>query len=252
LIQIAELQKKKKIFFISDLHLPLQFSGSANATEQEDKVLAWLDYIKPKTHALFLLGDIFDFWFEYKFLVPKGAIRLLVKLLEFHKAQIPVYFFLGNHDYWCIDYLTQACGVQLFKKPESITICNQSFLIGHGDTFNPNPYHAIFYRWYHSAFLQSLARTVPADWLYGLIHRFVLRKNPIRNNSVFEKKDRIFKYCQEQIEPFVHHDFYIFGHMHAPIIKVLNDSSYYYNIGDWVSHYTYACFDGLALSLLNF
>lgn len=250
-IQIPQLQKDKKIFFASDFHLPLRFSyTNTHATDQEDKVLAWLDYIKPQAQALFLLGDIFDFWFEYKYLIPKGFIRLQTKLLAFHKEQIPVYFFLGNHDCWSIDYLTQECGVQIFRKPASITISNQKFLVGHGDTINPTICYALLHKLYTNVLLQSIIKILPADWLYGIVRRYLLRDN--RNNSVFEQNDRIFQHCKDKIECSMHHNFYIFGHIHVPYIKELNHSSTYCNLGDWISHYTYACFDGLILSLLKF
>jgi UDP-2,3-diacylglucosamine hydrolase len=252
-IQIVEIEKGKKIFFASDFHLPIRLSSTTNATHREDKILAWLSYIMSETQALFLLGDVFNFWFEYKYLVPKGAIRFQTKLLEFHQAQIPVYFFLGNHDCWSMDYFKQECGVQLFRKPASITICNQHFLVGHGDNINPTTKYAILQRLYKNDFLQSMIRVIPADWLYGMVHRYLLKKEyRIRNNSVLEEKDRIFRYCKDKIEPFVHHDFYIFGHTHVPCIKTLNDSSRYCNLGDWASNCTYACFNGQELVLLKF
>lgn len=258
MIQIPKLEKK--IFFISDLHLPLRPSGIDGSPTLENKVIDWLDYIKPQAQALFLLGDIFDFWFEYKYLVPKGAVRFQAALWAFYKAGIPVYFFLGNHDGWSIDYLTQECGVQLLNKPASITIANKRFLVGHGDTMHPTMRYALFRRLYHSGWFQSFVRALPPDWVYGTINwyftqkkvRLLSYKKKYGIPAFCEKKDRIFQYCKDKIEPFNHHEFYIFGHTHCPYIKALNHSSSYCNLGDWVSHYTYACFDGVALALLKF
>ena len=251
MIEITKLKPDKKIFFISDLHLPLRPSGSARSRELEDKVLGWLTYIQPQTQALFLLGDIFDFWFEYKHLVPKGAIRFQVKLWEFVKADIPVYFFLGNHDGWSIDYLTKECGVQLFREPLSITIANKRFLVGHGDNIDPTRGYSLLRRLYHSRWLQSFVKALPPDWVYSKVDGHLTQKKYAKP-SFFAKKDRIFHYCKDKIEPFNQHAFYIFGHTHCPYIKPLNDTSSYCNLGDWVFHYTYACFDGEALSLLTF
>ncbi|CDG50102.1 UDP-2,3-diacylglucosamine diphosphatase [Cardinium endosymbiont of Bemisia tabaci] len=258
MIQIPKI--KKKIFFISDVHLPLRPSGTNRPATLEDKIIDWLHHIKPQTQALFLLGDIFDFWFEYKYLVPKGAIRFQATLYAFYSAGIPVYFFLGNHDGWSIDYLTQECGVQLFRKPASITLANKRFLVGHGDTINPTTRYKLFHKLYHSGWLQFFMRMLPADWLYGTIDWYFTKKKgrlPYCKDkydppSAFAEKDPIFQYCKDQIEPFDHHEFYIFGHTHCPYIKALNDSSSYCNLGDWVSHDTYACFDGVALSLHKF
>lgn len=258
MIEIPELNKK--IFFISDLHLPLRPTGVDGPSELEDKVIDWLDYIKPQAQALFLLGDIFDCWFEYKHLVPKGAIRFQATLWTFVKAGIPVYFFLGNHDAWVIDYFTQECGVQLFSKPASITIADKRFLIGHGDTVHPTTAYALLRRLYDSSLIQSFVRLLPPDWVYNAIHGYLKKKRAsvllsrekYDSPLFFQAKDRIFEHCKDKIEPFNHHEFYIFGHTHVPYIKALNHSSSYCNLGDWLCHYTYACFDGVALSLLKF
>ncbi|UWW97444.1 MAG: UDP-2,3-diacylglucosamine diphosphatase [Candidatus Cardinium sp.] len=249
MIHITRLEKK--IFFISDLHLPLRPSGIATPPWLEDKLLDWLDYIKPQAQALFLLGDVFDFWFEYKHLVPRGAIRFQAKLWEFSKAQIPVYFFLGNHDGWSIDYLMQECGVQLFSAPASITIAGKRFLVGHGDTIHPSMRYALFRRLYHSRWLQSFVRFLPPDWVYNQVAHYLAKKKYAKP-SFFEENDRIFRYCKDKIEPFNHHEFYIFGHTHCPYIKAFNHASSYCNLSAWISHHTYACFDGTALSLLRF
>ncbi|WP_243017886.1 MULTISPECIES: UDP-2,3-diacylglucosamine diphosphatase [Candidatus Cardinium] len=249
MIELTQLAKK--VFFISDLHLPLCPSGINRSRALENKLLAWLDYIKPQAEALFLLGDVFDFWFEYKYLIPKGAIRFQVKLWEFVQNKIPVYLFLGNHDGWSIDYLIQECGVQLFRKPASITICNRKFFLGHGDTIGPTMGYTLLRRLYHSRWFQSFVRILPPDWIYNRVDHYLTKKKGA-NPSFFAKKDRIFHYCEDKIEPFNHHDFYIFGHTHCPYIKALNHSSSYCNLGDWVFHYTYACFDGDNLSLLTF
>ena len=220
---------------------------------ERGKLLSWLDYIMPKAQALFLLGDVFDFWFEYKYLIPKGALRFQAKLLEFHQANIPVYYFLGNHDCWAIDYFMQVCGIKLYRNYASLTICKKHFLVGHGDAVNPKTPYAILRKLYNNNFLQAVARILPVDWLYSIVQCH-LRKRAYRimNNSVLEKNERILRYCKEKIEPCTHHDFYIFGHTHIPCIQILNNSSLYCNLGDWVSNCTYACFDGLELTLLKF
>jgi UDP-2,3-diacylglucosamine hydrolase len=254
-IQIASLENNKKIFFASDIHFPLHGNGSVvNDAHREEKILAWLDCIKPAAQALFLLGDVFDFWFEYQYLVPKGALRFQAKLLEFYQAKIPVYFFLGNHDIWALNYFTTFFGLHVFRKPASISICNQRFLVGHGDNLNPTKGYAVWLRLYSNPFLQSMVRLIPADWLYRLVHSHLRRKAArVKTKSLsLEPEDPIFLCCKETIEPFFPHNFYIFGHTHMPCMQKISHSSQYCNTGDWVSHSTYAYFDGSTLELLAF
>lgn len=255
MIEITQLQEGKKVFFISDLHLPAAINHQKTEIEREKKVIAWLDYVQPQIQALFLLGDIFDFWFEYNYLVPKVSLPFQAKLLELYHAHIPIYFFLGNHDCWSKDYLTQQCGVIIVKAPASISICGRQFFIGHGDTIAPSIYGRLLEKIYRNAVFQSIVRILPSDWLYRMVyHCWIKKKQAVamdKDNSL-AKKDRIFVYCKNHIEPFAHHDFYIFGHTHRPCLQKIHHKSYYCNLGDWISHYTYACFDGLTLSLLNF
>ncbi|TDG95723.1 UDP-2,3-diacylglucosamine diphosphatase [Cardinium endosymbiont of Culicoides punctatus] len=253
MLQIEQLQDNKKVFFISDLHLPIQASGSSIATYQEDKIVNWLDYIKPQAQALFLLGDVFNFWFEYKYLIPRGCLKFQAKLLEFYKEDIFVYFFVGNRDCWSIDYLTQTCGVQILHHPQSIMISNQSFFIGHGDTIGVSSRYKMIRKLYNNSLLLPIVRAIPADWLYGAMCFFLKKKTyTIKDNSFFIENDRIFRYCRDNIEPIMHHDFYIFGHTHAPFIEQINEASSYCNTGDWISNYTYGCFDGFKISLCKF
>lgn len=253
-IQIASLEDNKKIFFVSDIHFPLHGNDRVvKDNHREEKILAWLDRIKPEAQALFLLGDVFDFWFEYQYLVPKGAMRFQAKLLEFYQAKIPVYFFLGNHDVGALNYFTTFLGVHVFRKPTSISICNQRFLVGHGDSINPTKGYAVLLQLYTNHLFQCMVRLIPADWLYTMVHSHLRRKAArVRTNPSLEQRDRIFLCCKETIEPFFPHNFYIFGHTHMPCMQKINHSSHYCNTGDWVSNNTYAYFDGSTLELLAF
>ncbi|MBX9890554.1 MAG: UDP-2,3-diacylglucosamine diphosphatase [Amoebophilaceae bacterium] len=253
-IELTTIANGKQVFFASDFHLPIQMKDIRCPTPyREEKIMAWLDYIMPHAQALFLLGDIFHFWFEYKYLIPKVALSFQNKLLALHQANIPVYYFLGNHDYWAMDYLTQACGIQVYKHPASIKIVNHTFLVGHGDFINPTFRETLLSKLYKNTFLTSFFRMLPADWLYWIVETYLNKKSKQNKKYwVFEKNDRIFQYCENKVEPFTHHDFYIFGHTHTPYIKALHSSSIYCNLGDWISNYTYASFDGTQLTLLNF
>jgi len=251
-MEIKTIQQDKKIFFASDFHLYTgQISnkreGNCPMHQREAKLCTWLHRIMPQTQALFLLGDIFDFWFEYKYLIPKIAPSFQAKLLEFLEANIPIYYFLGNHDCWAIDYFT-GIGIEVHKQNASIQICNKKFLVGHGDLLDYRSWQKIVSKLYRSSFCHTMARMLPPDVLYGIFNSFFKKKNCAPHTTMVNN-DPLFDYCRYKIEPVNHHDFYIFGHMHNPCIKPIGAISTYCNLGDWISHNTYAYFDGIKLAL---
>ena len=130
-----KISERKKVYFVSDVHLGAPVLD--NDRERENRLIRWLDTIRPDCSELFLLGDIFDFWFEYKRAVPKGHVRFLAKICEFTDQGIPVHFFTGNHDIWAFGYLPEECGVILHTHNEIFRIAGKRFLIGHGDALNP-------------------------------------------------------------------------------------------------------------------
>src|SRR5688572_3472478 len=121
----------KKIFFLSDFHL-----GAPNqqqSREREQRIIRFLDEIKEQTAVLFIVGDLFDFWYEYKNVVPKGYVRLLSKLAAFTDGGIPVHFFVGNHDMWMKDYFQVELGISVYFEPKEFVFNHKTFYIGHGD-----------------------------------------------------------------------------------------------------------------------
>ena len=164
------LQAGKKVYFVSDVHLGAPVLD--NDRERENRLIRWLDTIRPDCGELFLLGDIFDFWFEYKRAVPKGHVRFLAKICEFTDQGIPVHFFTGNHDIWAFGYLPEECGVILHTHNEIFRIAGKRFLIGHGDALNPQDKGYLFlYRIFHNRFLQRCFR-----WLHPDIGILIARK----------------------------------------------------------------------------
>ena len=156
------LQAGKKVYFVSDVHLGAPVLD--NDRERENRLIRWLDTIRPDCSELFLLGDIFDFWFEYKRAVPKGHVRFLAKICEFTDQGIPVHFFTGNHDIWAFGYLPEECGVILHTHNEIFRIAGKRFLIGHGDALNPQDKGYLFlYRIFHNRFLQRCFRGLHPD-----------------------------------------------------------------------------------------
>ena len=244
----------KKVFFASDFHLGVPDHKSS--IERERKIIRWLETIEKEAHTIFLLGDIFDFWFEYRHAVPKGYIRLLGKLAQLRDTGVSIIFFTGNHDMWMFDYFEKELNIPVYRNPQVLICGNDKFLIGHGDGLGPgDKTYKILKRIFSSPVCQ---------WFFGWLHPNIgiaianrwSRGSRISNNKKQEKfrgEDREFLliYCRE-VEKREHHDYYVFGHRHLPLDIRINDSSRYVNLGEWVNFTSYACYDGNNLELKEF
>lgn len=244
----------KKIFFASDFHLGVP--DHAASLEREKRIVKWLDSIRFEAHTIYLLGDIFDFWFEYRHAIPKGFIRLQGKLAELRDAGIPISFFTGNHDMWMFDYFTNELGIPVYRDPQVLQIGNQKLLIGHGDGLGPGD---VTYK-----FLKRFFNSRLCQWLFARLHpnigigiaSYWSRKSRISNmkkEETFQGEDGEFLlvYCKE-IERKEHHDFYVFGHRHLPLDLKISEHSRYINLGEWVHFNTYAVYDGQGVELKTF
>lgn len=241
----------KNIYFLSDFHL-----GAPNAAaslEREKKIVQFLAEIKPQTAALFIVGDLFDFWYEYKKVVPRGYVRLLGKLAEFTDSTIPVHFFVGNHDMWMQDYFQTELGIPVYFEPKEFLFNDKTFYIGHGDGLGPGDagYKA----------LKKLFRNPICQWLFGLVPPrigigvadYLSRKSRAATGTseehfLGEEKEWLIAYSNE----ILHQkkvDYFIFGHRHLPINYRLSAESRYINLGDWITFFTYAVFDGREVQL---
>lgn len=244
----------KKIFFASDFHLGAP--NSSLSKERERKIIRWLDSIQDNAAAIFLVGDIFDFWFEYGKVIPKGFIPFISKISQLRDKNIPVYFFTGNHDLWMKDYFTQELGVPVFYDPIELKVGNKIMMVGHGDGLGPGDNS---YKFLKKVFVHPLSK-----WLFKWLHpdigiRIAQAWSGHSRITNIEKDENRFlgdgewlwAYCKE-IEVQKHYDFYIFGHRHLPLELKIGESSIYYNLGEWVSQYTYLEFDGIKTSLKTF
>lgn len=243
----------KKIYFISDFHLGAPDAESSMARER--KIVRWLEMVKHDAAHIYIMGDIFDFWFEYKLTVPKGFVRLLGKIAELTDSGIPITFFTGNHDMWMFDYLTKELNVKIYKKPKSIIINKKRFMLGHGDGLGPGDFtYKMIKKVFANPFFQWIFSISP-PWLGIGIAQMWSKKSRISNKTVDEQflgeKEWIYIHCKE-IETRQHHDYYIFGHRHLPLEMKVGQTARYINLGEWVNYYTYAEYDGASLSLKNF
>ncbi|MCL5246415.1 UDP-2,3-diacylglucosamine diphosphatase [Cellulophaga sp. 20_2_10] len=243
--------KGKKVYFASDNHLGAP--TMAESKPREKKFVAWLDEIKEDAAAIFLLGDLFDFWFEYKTVVPKGFTRTLGKLAELTDAGIPVYYFVGNHDLWMDGYFEEELNIPVYHTPQQFLFNNTSFFIGHGDGLGPhdkgykrmkkvftNPVSKWFYRWLHPDIGVSLAQ------YFSVKNKAISGDDDVK--FLGEDKEWLVQYAKRKLET-KHYDYFVFGHRHLPMTIDLNGKSTYINLGDWIGYYTYGVFNGEQLSL---
>ena len=241
----------KKVYFASDNHLGAPTSEAS--LPREKKFVAWLDAAKEDAAAIFLLGDLFDFWMEYKTVVPRGFTRTLGKLAEISDAGIPIYFFVGNHDLWMNGYFEEELNIPVYHKPQEFMLNQHRFFIGHGDGLGPGDKG---YKRMKKVFTNRFCK-----WLFRWLHpdlgvrlaQYLSVKNKLISGDedtkfLGEDNEWLVQYCKRK-ESQKHRDYYIFGHRHLPLEITINDTSKYINLGDWISYYTYAIFDGKEVQL---
>lgn len=205
--------------------------------------------------AIYLLGDIFDFWFEYKKAVPKGYIRLLGKLAELTDSGIPIYIFTGNHDMWMFDYLEKEINITIYREPIEIKLNEKVFFLGHGDGLGPGDYG-------YKILKQIFSNTV-CKWLFARIHpnlgisiaEYWSRKsrisNGIKDDINLGEKEFLVQFCKSKLQE-TQIDYFLFGHRHLPMEIKISKNSTYINLGEWVNYRTYAVFNGETVTLEKF
>lgn len=251
---IDKLPADKKLFFASDFHLGVPDKESS--LEREKKIVRWLDSIKDEAHTIFLLGDIFDFWFEYAHAIPKGFVRLQGKLAELTDNGIAVKLFTGNHDMWMFDYFPQELNIPVYREPQQLAVNGHLFYLGHGDGLGPgDPMYKL---------LKKVFQNPICQWLFARIHpnlglsiaNYWSRKSRISNSKEDEsfkgeEHEWLWQYASE-VERKTHHDYYVFGHRHLPLDLKVGENSRYINLGEWVNYSPYGVFDGKEFKLLSF
>ncbi|WP_240965837.1 UDP-2,3-diacylglucosamine diphosphatase [Pseudoflavitalea sp. G-6-1-2] len=249
-----QLPPDKKVYFLSDFHLGAP--NAAESLEREKKIVAFLEEIRHKAAVIFIVGDMFDFWYEYRTVVPKGFVRILGKLAELTDAGIPIHFFVGNHDMWMTDYFQKELNIPVYFEPKEFQFNGKEFLVGHGDGLGPGDYG---YK-----FLKKVFRNPVCRWLFGILPPYIgmgianysSRRSRAVTGQVDEKffgeeGEWLITYCKEELQK-KHYDYLVFGHRHLPIDYTLNNGkSRYINLGDWIRYYTYAEFDGKDMHLIT-
>lgn len=244
----------KKIYFASDFHLGVP--NHEKSLAREKLIVKWLDEVKQDAQEIYLIGDLFDFWFEYKHTAPKGYVRLLGKIAEIVDSGIPVILFTGNHDMWMFDYLPKELGVTIHRNSITREYNGKKFFIGHGDGLGPgdNGYK----------FIKKVFANPFCQWLFARLHpnfamsmaNFWSKKSRLANGPkdeqfLGEENEWLVIYAKEKLK-ITHYDYFIFGHRHLPLDIKLSEKSHYVNLGEWINYNSYAVFDGASLQLKHY
>jgi len=246
-----QLQPGKKIYFLSDFHL-----GAPDYTtslEREKKIVQFLDIASRDASTIFMVGDLFDFWYEYRTVVPKGYVRILGKMASITDSGIPIHFFVGNHDMWMKGYFEKELNIPVYFEPQTFEFNHKKFYIGHGDGLGPGDHG---YK-----FLKKIFRNPVCQWLFGVLPPAVgvglanyfsrsSRAATGQTDATFlgEENEWLISYCKEVLQHW-QFDYFIFGHRHLPIDFTLPGNSRYINLGDWINFNSYAVFDENGLEL---
>lgn len=245
---------QKKIYFASDFHLGVPTHESS--LKREKLICSWLDKIKVDAQEIYLVGDIFDFWYEYKYTIPKGTVRLQGKIAELTDSGILVHFFVGNHDLWMKDYFEEELNVKVHHEPITREFNGKTFYIGHGDGLGPGD------NWYK--ILRAIFASKICQWLFSRLHPnlafYIARRSSKRSRVITGDSDAkflgqenewLYLYSKEYLQNNKI-DYFVFGHRHLPLDLDIQGKARYINLGDWIRYNTYAVFDGTDIKLLEY
>ena len=250
---------EKKVYFVSDFHFGIP--DARKSLEREKKFISWLEMVRPDAGEIFLMGDLFDFWFEYKTVIPRGHARLLGALAALSDAGIPIHLFRGNHDMWAFDYLQSELNIQLHRDPEFRTINGKHFYLAHGDGLGPGDQgykfiknvfacrlNQLLFRWLHPDMGIRLALFWSRKSRYAAMEKE--KKAEDRNLKLIQK--RIIVHSRELITTHPELDYLVYGHYHYPYNEKISEKACLVVLGDWLTHFTYGVFNGEKLELKTF
>ena len=249
---------KGKIYFVSDFHFGIP--DYASSLEREKKLIQWLEEVRKDADEIYMMGDLFDFWFEYKTVIPKGFTRFMGKLAEITDTGIPIHLFRGNHDIWAFSYLRDELGLILHRDPEIRQWNGKRFYLAHGDGLGPGdkgykflkqvfefPLNQWLYRWLHPDI---------GSWLglyFSKRSKYAHQTREIKNADVINiPTKRLYQYSHHILESDPSIDYFIFGHHHLPIHLKIGEKAHFFLIGDWITNYSYVVFDGKEVELKYF
>lgn len=238
---------RKKIYFLSDAHL-----GSwaiEHRRTHERRLVSFLDKIKDEAAAVYMLGDMFDFWYEFRYVVPKGFTRFLGKVAELTDRGVEVHIFTGNHDIWCLDYFEKECGMTIHREPCLLELYGKEIYLAHGDEFSTERSFRFLRSVFHNRFLQWMFSMVHPRWSIWMGHswaRHSMLKHKVKGDTPFlgpEKEDCMI-FARKYLESHPTVDCFIFGHRHVDEDLPIGDASRCIYLGDWISTFAYVVLDG--------
>ena len=242
------MQVRNRYYFVADVHLGLPVN---DVRQREQNFVLWLDKAAQDAKAIFLLGDIFDFWCEYKKVVPKGFVRTLGKLAELADQGIEIHFFLGNHDLWTFGYLSDELGIQIHHRPLEISLNGKIFYLAHGDNAGKIPKAYRFLRGvFTSSFFQKCFASIHPRWGLAFAHRWSRHSRLSKGLSLpfQQEKEQLYRFAQaySKEHPI---NYFIFGHRHTPLSLPVGEHSRLVILGEWIQGCEYAVFDSTGLHL---
>jgi UDP-2,3-diacylglucosamine hydrolase len=249
----------QKIYFASDFHLGIPDSNASLVREK--MLVAWLDKAGRDAAEIYLMGDLFDFWFEYKTAIPKGYARLLGKLAEVTDAGIPVHLFRGNHDMWAFNYLTDEINIILHRDAEFRTFSGKHFYLAHGDGLGPGDHgYKFIKKVFANRINQQLFRVIHPDLGIRLAHFWSGKSREINLEKETRERDitlklirqRILVHSKAMVREHPELDYLVYGHYHLPHVEAIGQKASMIVLGDWLRHFTFAVFDGEKMELLRF
>ncbi len=249
----------RKIYFVSDFHLGVP--NPASSLVRERKFTAWLDMARKDAAEIYLMGDLFDFWFEYRTAIPKGYSRLFGKFAELADDGIPVHLFRGNHDMWAFDYLNQELGITLHRDPEFATFSGKKFYLAHGDGLGPGDHgYKLIKKVFANRFNQWLFRQLHPDagirlaLFWSRKSRYANLERELSDSDINLRliRERLAVHSEEILRAAPDLDYLVYGHYHYPLIMPVGDHALQVVLGDWITHFTYAVFNGEGMELKVF
>jgi len=246
----------KNVYFLSDAHLGSRAIDHGRTHER--RLVNFLDNIKNKADAVYLLGDMFDYWYEFKLVVPKGYTRFLGKISELTDLGVEVHFFIGNHDIWCKDYFEKECGMIIHREPLTCEICGKIFYLAHGDGLgDPDINYKFLRKIFHSKILQCIFSTIHPRWSVELgltwaKYSRLKRTNGQEPKYMGEDKEYLVLYTKEYLKTHPNVNYFIYGHRHIELDLQLTSDARIMILGDWINLFSYAVFDGEHIFLENY
>ena len=247
----------KKIYFASDVHLGNRYLPDPRRGERA--LVRWLEQIKSDAAAVYFLGDVFDYWYEYKYVVPRGHVRFLGKLAELADSGVEIHLFTGNHDIWMFDYLPRETGAVIHREPLAAELLGKRFFLAHGDEVGFRPWkYRLLQRIFRNRFCQRLYVTIHPRWTFGFARRWSLhsRKNGLAGDRFAAAQavrvGHLEAFAADWLKEHPGDWFFLFGHLHLLLDKQLTAASRLLIIGDWMQRFSYAEWDGETLELKSF